>query len=107
MADLPSDRLRPDESPFTRIGMDYFGPFDVKRGRSVVKRYGVIFTCLASRAVHIEKADSLDTDSCIDAIRRFIARRGNVKEMRSDNDTNLVGAEKELRKEIDFPITFQ
>ena len=72
MADLPSDRLRPHEPPFTRIGMDYFGPFDVKRGRSVVKRYDVIFTCLASQAVHIEKADSLDTDSCIDAIRRSL-----------------------------------
>ncbi|XP_033633153.1 uncharacterized protein LOC117294746 [Asterias rubens] len=65
MADLPSDRLRPDEPPFTRVGMDYFSPFDVKRGRSVVKRYGVMFTCLASRAVHIKKADSLDTDHAL------------------------------------------
>lgn len=99
MADLSSDRLKSDEPPFTRRGMDYFGPFEVKRCRRVLKRYGVIFTCLASRAVHIEKADSLDTDSYIDAIRRFIARRGNVKEMRSDNGTNLVGKKNELRKE--------
>ena len=81
MADLPADRLKPDDPPCTRVGVDYFGPIEVKRGRSMVKRYGVVFTCLAIRAVHIEKADSLDTDSCIAAIRRFIARRGAVREM--------------------------
>ena len=58
MADLPVDRLTPNEPPFTRVGMDYFGPFYVKVGRSTVKRYGVIFTCLATRAIHIEKADA-------------------------------------------------
>ncbi|XP_071486966.1 uncharacterized protein [Diadema antillarum] len=101
MADLPADRIKPDDPPFTRVGVDFFGPLDVKRGRSVVKRYGVMFTCLAVRAVHIEKADSLSTDSCIAAIRRFIARRGAVQVMRSDNGTNLVGAKRELKREID------
>ncbi len=46
-----------------------------KRGRSLVKKYGVIFICLAIRAVHIEVASSLDTDSCLNAIRQFVARR--------------------------------
>ncbi|XP_063955063.1 uncharacterized protein LOC135153986 [Lytechinus pictus] len=100
MSDLPEDRIRPDEPPFTRVGVDYFGPIDVKRGRCMEKRYGVVFTCLAIRAIHMEMAHSLDTDSCINAIRRFMARRGNVKEIRSDNGTNLVGAEKELKMEI-------
>ncbi|KAJ8418878.1 hypothetical protein AAFF_G00003770 [Aldrovandia affinis] len=59
MADLPCDRVLPDESPFTNTGIDYFGPFKVKRGRSIVKRYSVIFTCLAIRAVHIESKPSL------------------------------------------------
>ncbi len=61
MADLPSDRVMPDYPPFTRVGVDYFGPFMGKRGRSLVKKYGVIFICLAIRAVHIEVASSLDT----------------------------------------------
>lgn len=100
MADLPRNRVVPDEPPFTRSGVDLFGPFNVKRGRSHVKRYGVIFTCLASRAVHIEMATSLETDSFIHALRRFIARRGQVKEMRSDNGTNFVGADRELKKAI-------
>lgn len=101
MADLPVDRTVASEAPFTRVGVDYFGPFEIKRGRSMVKRYGVVFTCLAIRAIHIEMASSLDTSSCIDALRRFIARRGPVKIIWSDNGTNLVGAEKELRSEFE------
>ncbi|KAL7868352.1 hypothetical protein SRHO_G00097360 [Serrasalmus rhombeus] len=100
MADLPQDRVLPDDPPFTRVGVDYFGPFEVKRGRTILKRYGVIFTCLAVRAVHIELASSLDTDSCINTIRRFIARRGQVKEIRTDNGTNFVAANRELKAAI-------
>ena len=100
MADLPHERLVPDEPPFTRVGVDCFGPFEVKSRRSMVKRYGVLFTCLAIRAVHIEVASSLDTDSFINALRRFIARRGQVRTLRSDNGTNFVGAERELREMI-------
>ncbi|XP_055012690.1 uncharacterized protein LOC129409784 [Boleophthalmus pectinirostris] len=96
MANLPPDRLLPDHPPFTNVGVDYFGPFEAKRGRARVKRYGVIFTCLTVRAIHIEIAHSLDTDSCINAVRRFIARRGQVEVMRSDNGTNLVAAEHEI-----------
>ena len=100
MAELPADRLKVDEPPFSCVGVDYFGPVDVKRGRSTVKRYGVVFTCLTSRAVHLEIAYSLDTDSCINAIRRFIARRGSVRSIRSDNGTNFVGAERELQEAL-------
>ncbi|VDI06575.1 Hypothetical predicted protein, partial [Mytilus galloprovincialis] len=89
MANLPSERVTQDTAPFTIVGMDYFGPFAIKQRRCTVKRYGVIFTCLKIRAVHLEVADSLNTSSCINAIRRFIARRGVPKIIRSDNGTNL------------------
>lgn len=98
MADLPQDRVIPDLPPFTSVGMDYFGPFEVKRGRTTVKRWGVIFTCLTSRAVHLEVASSLDTNSCINAIRRFLYRRGTVQIIRSDQGTNFTGAQKELQQ---------
>ncbi len=100
MGDLPIDRLTPDLPPFTHVGVDYFGPLEIKRGRSIVKHYGVIFTCLTSCAIHLEVAHSLDTNSCIHAFRRFIARRGPVSELRSDNGTNFVSTEKELKEAL-------
>lgn len=59
MADLPKSRLEP-APPFTYCAVDYFGPWHVKQGISMVKRYGALFTCLASRVVHIEVADSAE-----------------------------------------------
>jgi len=100
MADLRSDRVTANKPPFTFVGVDCFGPFNVKRGRSQVKRYGVLFTCLTTRAIHIEVAHSLDADSFVNSLRRFIARRGNPEEIRSDNGTNFVAGEKELRKSV-------
>lgn len=100
MADLPKERILPDHPPFTNVGVDYFGPVEVKKGRGTVKRYGVIFTCLSSRAVHLEIASSLDTDACINSLRRFICRRGQVVQLLSDNGTNFIGAERELREAL-------
>ena len=100
MADLPKDRVTPEKPPFSHVGVDCFGPFLVKQGRSQVKRYGCIFTCLVLRAVHIEVIHSLETDSFINALQRFIARRGQPELIRSDNGTNFVGAERELREGI-------
>ena len=96
MVDLPSDRATPGLPPFPFVGTDYFGPFMVKCGRSSVKRYGILSTCFNLRAIHIEIAHSLDTNSFIQALKRFTAFRGPVTEIRSDNGTNFVGAKKEL-----------
>ncbi|GBP48986.1 hypothetical protein EVAR_35607_1 [Eumeta japonica] len=74
--DLPPERLRHHQPPFTCTGVDYFGPMSVTIGRRHEKRYGALFTCLTTRAVHIELAESLSSDSMILALRRFIARRG-------------------------------
>ena len=46
MTDLPPDRIIPNHPPFTFVGVDCFGPFMVKKGRAIAKRYGVLFTCL-------------------------------------------------------------
>ena len=100
MADLPSDRLTSDLPPFSNTGIDYFGPMLVKRGRVEEKHYGVIFTCLSSRAIHIEIAHSLNVDSFVNALRRFISRRGPVKTLRSDNGTNFVSGNKEIKNAI-------
>lgn len=70
MADLPKERLMSGDPPFTYVGVDHFGPLYVRQGRSNVKRYGCLFTCLVTRAVHIEVVHSLDTDSFINAVRQ-------------------------------------
>ena len=101
MAPLPKDRVQPHEPPFTSVGVDYFGTLRVKQGRSVVLRYGCLFTCLTCRAVHIEIAHSLDTDSFLNALVRFISRRGRPRLIRSDNGTNFVGGERELRSALE------
>ena len=100
MADLPADRITPGQPPFTFVGVDFFGPFMVKKGRSLAKRYGVLYTCLVVRAIHIEVAHSLDTDSFINSLRRFISRRGVPEEIRSDNGTNFKGRNREISEAI-------
>ena len=99
MHDLPADRVDFDSRPFTHVGTDLFGPFYVTKGRGdrKEKRGGVIFSCLSSRASHLEIVTGLDTDSYINALRRFTCRRGTHKLIRSDNGTNLTSADKELK----------
>ncbi|XP_050417733.2 uncharacterized protein LOC126831129 [Patella vulgata] len=101
MADLPKERVTPDLPPFSYIGIDCFGPFFVKRGRSQLKRYGCIFTCLSCRAVHLEVLHSMDTDSFLNAFRRFICRRGSPLKIRSDNGGNFVAGSKEIKGSIE------
>lgn len=97
MGDLPHARVAHHQRPFTYCGLDLFGPMEVAVGRSRQKRYGVLFTCLVTRAVSIEIVWSLTTDSLIMALRRMAARRGWPAHLYSDNGTNLRGADKELQ----------
>jgi transposase InsO family protein len=101
MSSLPKQRLSPYCPPFSYTGCDFFGPLEVVIGRRREKRYGCLFTCLSTRAIHLELTNSLETDSCILAFRNFINRRGPPIEVWSDNGTNLRGAEKELRLAIE------
>ena len=104
-----SDKVNP-APPFTYCDVDYFGPFLVKEGRKELKRYGCIFTCFTNRAVHLEIADTLDTDSFVNALRRFLSLRGSFRQLRSDRGTYFVSVERELREalsELDDEQIFQ
>ena len=60
----------------------------------------VVFTCLTNHSMHLEVVNSMDTDEFIMCLRRFINRRGDVKELRCDNSSNFIGSEGELKKSI-------
>ena len=96
MSDLSAERLGYQQPPFSNCGVDYFGPFHVTIRRSSEKRRGFLFTCLTTRAIHIELVPFMDTSSCVMAIERFFSRRVTPSIIWSDNGTNFVGAEKEL-----------
>ena len=99
MANLAKERLEPSP-PFTYCGVDLFGPFIIRERRSDLKRYAIIFTCLNSRAVHLECVYTMNTDSFIMCLRRFIGRRGAIRTIRCDNGSNFVGAKLELQKAV-------
>ena len=99
MAPLPAVRITPAR-PFLYSGLDYCGPFFVRplsgRGSSV-KIYVGLFVCLVVKAVHLEVVADLSSVACINAVKRFVARRGRVLELHCDNATAFVGADRELR----------
>jgi len=98
MADLALARLRLFKPAFYSTGVDCFGPFSIKVGRLLERRWAIIFKCLTVRAVHLDVLTSIDTDSFLMALRRFIARRGTPAELYSDQGTNFRGGETELRQ---------
>lgn len=100
MAPLPAERLTSFVRAFTNTGVDAFGPYECSagRGRSYLKRWGILFTCLDTRAIHIEVADSQSADDFILCLRNFIGRRGVPAKIFSDNGRNFVGAAGELKR---------
>ena len=100
MGNLPKERLAVNTPPFFNTGIDYFGPIYVKVLRSRAKRWGCVFTCMTTRAIHLEVSESLDTDSFINTLERFINRRGYPNTILSDCGSNFKGAERELKEEL-------
>ena len=106
MSNLPKDRLLVYDKIFASPGVDYFGPFLVKhsktnrRNQALTKRCGVIYTCLAARAIYLELVGDLSTDTFILSLHRFIFRRGHEKITKSENGTNFVRAATELKERL-------
>ena len=98
-AALQAVHLKKPLHAFARIAVDYARPFITIQGRrrKRSKRYLCFFTCLLSRAVNLEMAYGLDTDSFLNAFFRMSRQRGLPQEVMSDNGTNFVGACQELK----------
>ena len=90
MSPLHSCRFPSDKPfPFQQTGLDIFGHFASNNSTTYNKRYGLIFTCMTTWAVHLEMCHDLSSDAALTALRRFFARRSTPSEVRSDNATNF------------------
>ena len=91
--------------PFANAGVDAFGPFFVVNGKRTEKHYSLIFTCLVTRACHLQPpCPALTTDSFINAFRRIIARRGQLQYIRSDNGKIFICVRRELQETLKAAI---
>ncbi|KAL3056681.1 hypothetical protein OYC64_019209 [Pagothenia borchgrevinki] len=94
MEDLPTERTEP-ACPFEFTTVDLFGPYHVKddvKKRTTLKVWGVVFCCMASRAIHTELVSTVSTEGFLIAYQRFTAIRGHPKKIWSDPGTNFIGA---------------
>ena len=99
MAPLPDCRLGNEMRAFACCGVDFAGPYLTKlTSRTMAKRYLCLFTCMATRAVHLEMAADLTADAFLLAFSRMVARRGKPRLVVSDNGKNFLGAKMELRR---------
>ena len=96
MADLPKERTTECDM-FDHIGVDVFGPYYVHDGRSTRRTVGskkvfvLLVNCMASRAIHLEPLESMDTSAMMNALRRFFSLRGMCKSITSDHGGNFLG----------------
>ncbi|XP_046749846.1 uncharacterized protein LOC124413362 [Diprion similis] len=102
MGDLPVSRLD-NTRAFLNVGIDYGGPFNLKLSRNkTCKAYISLFVCMSTKAIHLELVSDLSSAAFLNALKRFIARRGKCANIYSDNGSNFQGASRELRELYDF-----
>ena len=92
MSDLPVCRLTNCNKAFKICGTDYLGSFRYRQNRNECKAWGLLFTCLCTRCIHVELVTSLDLNSFLLAYTRFTNLRGPVDTMYSDNGSTFCAA---------------
>ena len=97
MGDLPKERITPS-SPFSHVGVDLTGSILFKEQKTQLKCYVILFVCFVTKAIHLDLVRSLSTPDCLQAIRRFISRRGCPKQIYSDDGKNFIGSLNKLIK---------
>ena len=106
MADLPALRFKAT-APFKAVSIDMFGPFKVRLGTTKTRgakselRYGAIFTCLVTRAVHLVVTESLSTAHFLNALRTMESVRGRPDLLYSDNGKGFVGSIDQIKPTIE------
>ena len=95
MAPLPKQRIT-EAVPFSRTGLDYLGPMYIITINGEKKVWVCLYTCLVTRAIHLELLQDMSTDEFLLGFRRFISQRGTPVEITSDNAKQFKSASKTL-----------
>ena len=102
MGQLPSNRVSPS-SPFAMTGIDYAGPFTMKKGHTrkptLIKVYLAIFMCFSTKAAHSEVVSAMTTETFLACLHRL---RGLPTEIHTDNGSNFKGAKNDLSELFHF-----
>ena len=99
MGQIPKLRVAAGFPAFSNTALDMFGPFQVRIGRKTLKEaQAIIFTCMTTRAIHLELVTDKSTDTFLMAFRRFASLRGHPSSCWSDCGTNFVGAQQYLKE---------
>lgn len=103
MGQLPTARVTPSRA-FTHTGIDYAGPIWSRtskgRGQKATKSWVAVFVCFSTKAVHLELVSDVTATAFIAAFKRFTSRRGHCSDVYCDNGTNFVGADREMRRQL-------
>jgi hypothetical protein len=98
------NRLKQGSFPFSQVGVDHFGPIDVlptAGAQKYEKRWGVMFFCLSTRAVHQEVVERADVESLIMAFSRFASFRGTPDDVYWDLGRSNVALSEELNRMVE------
>lgn len=96
--DLPSKRITP-ANRFEYTTVNLFGPYEVKdEVRKKVKLWGIVFCCMASRAMHTDFVRDQLAESFLLAYQRFTAPKGHPRKLWSDPGKNFVRARPALKE---------
>jgi len=105
MGQLPMERVE-YSPPFTICDIDYAGPFLLRQLHSrkppLIKGYACLFTCFVCRAVQLEVLSDLTTEAFLAALQRFTDCRTCPSIIYTDNGTNFIGANRELKDLLNF-----
>jgi hypothetical protein len=100
MGPLPDHRGNPG-TIFPSVAVDLFGPIEYQGAvneRQVGKRWGVMFVCTTTSAMHVEFMDTYSTVSFLMALRWFMCMWGVPLRIQSDRGEQLVASSKQVTR---------